>query len=197
MHLCFFAVANIWDLFGAFDDAVYKFISGFISDGMTGFMKLMTFLGSGWSITALAAAIPFFVFILKKKKYYAAALMVPLNIAAGSLLNEILKRIFLRPRPDIHRLITVTGYSFPSGHSMNSMIFYGFIIYLLLSYARPRYRYAAASILGLMILLIGTSRIYLGVHYASDVIAGFIMGLAWLALFIRIAKRYIMHKGLT
>ena len=195
MHLWFLADTTLWDSFKAFDDAVYWFVSVFISDGMTGFMKLITFIGSGWSITALAAAIPFFVFILKKKKFYTASLMVPLNIAGGSLLNEILKRIFIRPRPDLHRLITEIGYSFPSGHSMNSMIFYGLMAWLLVRYARPRYGYPAAVILGLLILLIGTSRIYLGVHYASDVIAGFIMGLAWLAFFIRAAKRFIMEPG--
>lgn len=197
MHVWFFADTMTWDLFKAFDDAVYGFFSGFISDSMTGFMKLNTFIGSGWSITVLAAAIPFFVFILKKKKYYTAALLVPLNIAVGSLLNEILKRVFLRPRPDIHRLITETGYSFPSGHSMNSMIFYGFLIYLIMRYVRPRFRNPAIVILSLIILLIGISRVYLGVHYASDVVAGFVMGLAWLAFFIKIAERFIMKPGIV
>jgi len=191
MHLWFLTGTTIWDSFKAFDDAVYKFVSGFMSDGMTGFMKLMTFIGSGWFLTTLAVAIPFFVFILKKKKYYAAALMIPLNIALGSLLNEVLKQIFHRARPEILRLVKVTDYSFPSGHSMNSMIFYGFLAYLIMKYAQPRFKYPVALISGLMILLIGTSRVYLGVHYASDVIAGFIIGLAWLAFFIRISGKFI------
>ncbi|HEX2947554.1 MAG TPA: phosphatase PAP2 family protein [Clostridia bacterium] len=194
MHLLFLMGTTIWDSFKAFDYAVYKFVSGFMSDGMTGFMKLMTFIGSGWSITALAAAIPFLVFVLKKRKYYATALLIPLNIAAGSLLNEILKQIFQRARPDILRLVTVTDYSFPSGHSMNSMIFYGFLAWLILKYVQPRFKYPAAFILSMMILLIGTSRVYLGVHYASDVIAGFIIGLAWLAFFIRITRKYTMES---
>ncbi len=191
MHLWFLAGTTIWESFKAFDDAVYKFLSGFMSEGMTGFMKLMTFIGSGWSITVLAVAIPFSAFILKKKKYYATALMIPLNIAIGSLLNEILKQLFRRARPEILRLVKVTDYSFPSGHSMNSMIFYGFLAWLILKFVQPRFKYPAAFISGLMILLIGTSRVYLGVHYASDVIAGFIIGLAWLAFFIWIAGKYI------
>lgn len=192
MHLWFIAVTTIWDSFKAFDDAVYKSVAGVMSEGLTGFMKLMTFSGSGWSITALAAAIPFFVFVSKKKKYYRTALLIPLNIAVGSLLNEILKQLFHRVRPDMLRLVKVTDYSFPSGHSMNSMIFYGFLVYLMLKYLQPRIKYPAALILSLMIFLIGTSRVYLGVHYASDVIAGFIIGLAWLAFFINISGKYIM-----
>lgn len=192
MHLWFIAVTTIWDSFKAFDDAVYKSVAGVMSEGLTGFMKLMTFIGSGWSITALAAAIPFFVFVSKKKKYYRTALLIPLNIAIGSLLNEILKQLFHRVRPDMLRLVKVTDYSFPSGHSMNSMIFYGFLVYLMLKYLQPRIKYPAALILSLMIFLIGTSRVYLGVHYASDVIAGFIIGLAWLAFFINISGKYIM-----
>ncbi len=195
MHLWFIAVTTIWDSFKAFDDAVYKFVAGFMSEGLTGFMKLMTFIGSGWSITALAAAIPFFVFIFKKKKYYRTALLIPLNIAVGSLLNEILKQLFHRARPDILRLVEVTDYSFPSGHSMNSMIFYGFLVYLMLKYLQPRFKYPAVFIFSLLILLIGTSRVYLGVHYASDVVAGFIIGLAWLAFYIHISGKYIMKTG--
>jgi undecaprenyl-diphosphatase len=182
-----------WDLLKAFDEAVYKFLTGFMSEGLTGFMKLMTFIGSGWSITTLAVAIPFFVFILKKKKYYRTALLIPLNIAVGSLLNELLKQLFHRARPDILRLVKVTGYSFPSGHSMNSMIFYGFLIYLILCFVRSRFKYPAAVVIGFLILLIGASRVYLGVHYASDVIAGFITGAAWLAFFINISGKFMME----
>jgi undecaprenyl-diphosphatase len=182
-----------WDLLKAFDETVYKFLTGFMSEGLTCFMKLMTFIGSGWSITTLAVAIPFFVFILKMKKYYRTALLIPLNIAVGSLLNELLKQLFHRARPDILRLVKVTDYSFPSGHSMNSMIFYGFLIYLILSFVRSRSKYPAAVVIGFLILLIGTSRVYLGVHYASDVIAGFIIGLAWLAFFVYISGKFMME----
>ena len=184
-----------WELSSAFDSLVYKLISGCISDRMTRFMKLVTFMGSGWSLTVLAIAIPFSIFILEKKKYYTVSLMVSLNISVGALLNHILKLIFHRPRPDVNKLIEIGGYSFPSGHSMNSTIFYGFLIYLIFRYMPSRLRYPLAGILCLLISLIGISRIYLGVHYASDVVAGFVFGLIWLAFFIPFTERFIMNPG--
>lgn len=196
MQLISFTIIVLqWKQFSGFDDAIYNYVSGFLSDDMTRFMKFMTFMGSEWPITTLAIAIPFLIFILKKKKYYAAGLMATLNIATGSPLYEVLKQIFRRPRPSIHRLIEIGGYSFPSGHSMNSMIFYGFLVYLILEYMKSRLKYPLAAVICLMIPLIGISRIYLGVHYASDVLAGFIFGFIWLIFFINFAERFILkHK---
>ncbi|NLK85975.1 MAG: phosphatase PAP2 family protein [Clostridiaceae bacterium] len=181
--------ADMWEWIYFFDDAVYKFVSGFISDDMTRIMKFFTFLGSGWTIAFLTVLLPFFIFVLRKKKYYRMALALTANIALGALFNQLLKHLFLRPRPDILRLIEISGYSFPSGHSMNSLIFYGFIVYLLVKNGRHWSRYMLAGAVGLIVLLIGISRIYLGVHYASDVLAGFMIGFGWLVLAARITKK--------
>ncbi len=179
---------SFWQGIRAFDDASYKFISGLISDNMTAFMKFITFLGSGWTITFLAVIIPFLIFVSKKRSYYRLGLFISANIALGALFNQVLKRLFQRTRPDLLRLAEVGGYSFPSGHSMNSMIFYGFIAYLLMKNVRTWSRFLLAAAIGLLVLLIGISRIYLGVHYASDVLAGFLIGLGWNVLAARFAK---------
>lgn len=191
MNICVMQAApemNLWGGIKAFDDTVYGFVSGFISDEMTGVMKLFTFIGSGWTITFLAVLIPFLIFVFKKKKHYRLGLLLSANIVLGALFNQLLKHLFQRPRPDLLRMIEISGYSFPSGHAMNSMIFYGFITYLLVKNGRHWSRYMFAGSMGLMILLIGISRIYLGVHYASDVLAGFLIGLCWLVLAARITK---------
>lgn len=180
---------NFWEGIRAFDDTVYKFISSFISDNMTVFMKFISFLGSGWTITFFAVIIPFIIFVFRKRSYYRLGLFISANIALGALLNQTLKYLFRRPRPGILRLAEVGGYSFPSGHSMNSMIFYGIIAYQLIKNVKTESRYLFAAIIGLLILLIGISRIYLGVHYASDVLAGFLIGLGWDALAVRMSDR--------
>ena len=99
------------------------------------------------------------------------------------MLNYILKLIFSRTRPIDINIITETGYSFPSGHAMISLAIYGFLAYLLWK-SDYKYKKIGVSLLVLLIVLIGISRIYLGVHYTSDVIAGFIVSLGYLLLFI-------------
>ena len=184
----------LWEVFTAFDNTVYDLISGCITDSMTQFMRFITFCGSEWTITVLTVALPLFVFIFRKKNFYRWSLAAVANIALGALLNQILKYIFVRERPDLLQLIEISGYSFPSGHSMNSVIFYGFFIYIILRNMEHWGKYAIAGALGLLVFLIGISRIYLGVHYASDVLAGFLTGLGWLILFIRLTNRYVLYS---
>ncbi len=183
----------MWEAFSFFDNAVYDLISGCIKDSMTRFMQFITFWGSEWAITAFAAAFPLFVFLFRKKRFYRWSLAAAANIAFGALLNVILKNLFLRERPDLLQLVEVSGHSFPSGHSMNSMIFYGFFAFMILKNMKHRGKYAISGALGLLVLMIGISRIYLGVHYASDVLAGFIIGLAWLVIFIRLTDRHLLQ----
>lgn len=197
MNINFFVATAefiLWEAFSAFDNAVYDLISGCITDSMTQFMRFITFCGSEWTITVLAVAFPVFVFISRKKLLYRWSLAAATNIALGALLNVILKHLFLRARPDLLQLVNVSGYSFPSGHSMNSMIFYGFLIYIIFKNMKHWGKYAIAGALGLLVLTIGISRIYLGVHFASDVLAGFIIGLGWLILFTRMTNRYVFSN---
>ena len=108
-------------------------------------------------------------------------------------LNMILKDIFLRPRPDFSlAFLHASGFSFPSGHAMNSTAFYGMIAYLIIITYRDWKVKTLAIIawLGLSIL-IGFSRIYLGVHYFTDVAAGWAAGVLWLT--ICILGEYLIH----
>jgi undecaprenyl-diphosphatase len=107
-----------------------------------------------------------------------------------------LKNIFQRERPAEFRLVNATGYSFPSGHSMVSTAFYGFIIYLIWKLEKdPTRRWIGIIGLSLLILGIGISRIYLGVHYTSDVVAGFLISIAYLVVYIRIVGPNLTGEG--
>ncbi|MGK0551115.1 phosphatase PAP2 family protein [Enterococcus faecalis] len=118
-------------------------------------------------------------------KYYAEACWLFINtaIVAGMLNPFLIKPFFMRQRPDLLHLVNETSYSFPSGHSLGSTLFYGTLILLMPIFVkRQPLRLILQILLGIVILLVGISRIYLGVHFPSDVTGGFCLGLAWLLL---------------
>ena len=166
------------------DMVVYRLvILNLRSEPVTAIMKLITNLSSAYVLIAITIGILLFV---KNKK---VGLCVASNLVITTLLNQLLKYIIQRPRPDGYRLIAESGYSFPSGHSMVSMAFYGLIIYLIWKMVKnKKIKYISCGILGLLIPMIGFSRIYLGVHYASDVIGGFAISIVYLLLFTNIAR---------
>jgi len=178
------------EIITTFDNTVYTLVSGCMSEGLTRFMIFITFWGSEPAITIITLLILFTALILKRKKFFSYALLISVNIIIGALLNYILKQLFQRQRPDLLRLVEIGGYSFPSGHSMSSIIFYGFLVFLSIRYIKHWLKYCIAGILSMLIIVIGISRIYMGVHYASDVIGGFIVGLGWIILFIKFSERY-------
>ena len=109
------------------------------------------------------------------------------NLVGIVALNFALKEIVQRPRPEGFRLIAETGYSFPSGHSMVAVAFYGFLIWLILRYEEDRLqRWIWSLALFFVVIMIGVSRVYLGVHYFSDVVAGYCVAAVWLVIFTRI-----------
>lgn len=173
-----------------FDNSIYKFVASFITEDMTDFMKFLTFLGSGFVLILITAIV--IIALRKNKKYAFYGWMISANLLVSSSLNGLFKVIFHRQRPDILRLIDITGLSFPSGHSMIGLCFYGFIAYIIWVNMKSRWRYPLVIVAVALIISIGISRIYLGVHYASDVLGGFSAGLAWLAVFIPISNK--MYK---
>lgn len=168
----------------------YTLISMFlISDFATPIAKFITNFGG--PIFLSTVCIILFIIIKNKK----IGLSIIMNIAIIAILNQVLKRILQRPRPTEFRIIEETGYSFPSGHSMVSMAFYGFLIYLIYKYVANKYlKWTSIILLFLLIIVIGISRIYLGVHYTSDVIAGFLVAISYLILYINISKRLVFNK---
>lgn len=173
------------------DMAVYNFIKKhFISDYSLPIVKFITNLGSA---TFLIITTIILLVIIKSK---IIGLLICLNLIICGGLNQILKIIVQRPRPVGYRLIEETGYSFPSGHSMASAAFYGFLIFLVHKNIKNKYaKYTIITMLSLLILCIGISRIYLGVHYASDVLAGFLISICYLIIFISIINNKFLEKN--
>ena len=131
--------------------------------------------------------IVYFLFI-KKHRWYS--IKVPVIAIGGVLLMFILKQLFNRARPLMPLLEPVQGLSFPSGHALMSMSFYGLLIFLVWENVSNQVsKWILSILLFTFILLIGFSRIYLRLHYFSDVIAGFAAGIIWLSLSIWMIRR--------
>lgn len=167
----------------------YKIISTFlISDFTTPIAKFITNFGG--AIFLIILTITLFILIKNKK----IGLSIILNLIVITGLNQILKNILQRPRPTEYRLIEETGFSFPSGHSMVSMAFYGYLIYLIYKYVKNKYlKWISIVLLSILICYIGISRIYLGVHYTSDVLGGFLISLSYLIVYTLIVNRYLLE----
>ena len=170
------------------DTLIYNFISKyFMNDISTSIFKVITNLSG--ELFLIVLTIILIIFIKDKK----IKLAIPINLIIIVILNLILKNIVQRPRPTEFRLIEEKGYSFPSGHSMISMAFYGLLIYLIYRYVKNRkLKYTFITLLSILIFLIGVSRVYLGVYYASDVIAGFCISLSYLMIYTNILKRWVL-----
>lgn len=166
-----------------FDSVVYNFLVNNRNEVLNNFFKIITQFGS--AIVLIIITILCVIFI-RDKKY---KILVPANLVTIAIINIVLKNFFLRPRPNELRLIEETGYSFPSGHAMASTAFYGLIIYIVHEKVENKIlRNTICIMLGLLILLISISRIYVGVHYTSDVIAGTCFSIAYLILITRLIK---------
>ena len=171
-----------------FDFRVFDFLSQYVNDTNTYLMTAVTFLGTHtFLIPANIALILYFLFI-KKHRWYS--IKVPAVALSSLLLMSGLKILFSRPRPTEQILRAVSGFSFPSGHAMTSFTFYGLLIYIIYqSVPNKPLKWTLITLLVLLILTIGFSRVYLRVHYASDVLAGFAMGLIWLVLSVSVIRR--------
>ena len=181
-----------------FDERVFNAIKPYINPGTTRLMEIITFLGKHNLLIPLNFVLIGF-FIYKKERWFAA------RIAALSLssllLMFILKFYFQRDRPLLPVIGEAKGFSFPSGHALISVVFYGLFIHMIWHEVKIKWlKILLVVLLSVLILLIAFSRIYLRVHYASDVIAGLAAGFIWLVLSLRmiqqIEKRYVARKAL-
>lgn len=131
-----------------------------------------------------------FMVLIKENRF-----LIPLNLMGIVILCHVLKYIFQRPRPEIN-LLNESGFSLPSAHACVSFAFFGFLTYLLWKKQKKKaYKNIIMIIGSMIILLIGISRIYFGVHYFSDVMAGFIVGAIYLILYVLFLKKYCCLKG--
>lgn len=171
---------------GILDESVYGFISSFRSPILTSIFTTISFFSSPLFLLIISI---FLLFVFKNKKYSLLSFM---NLVLVAFLNQILKLIFSRPRPFEWMITEESGYSFPSGHAMVSAAFYGMIIYLIWRTGiNKKYKILWTGILSILILLIGVSRIYLGVHYTSDIIGGFTLSLSYLLISTSLIEYYL------
>lgn len=177
---------------GEFDSFIYKIVTFNKTDFISGFYKFITNFASGIMVGIISLV---FLIIFKNKRYGG---FIFLNVFNIFVLNFVLKLLFMRDRPYELMIIDEVGYSFPSGHAMAAFGFYGFIIYLLWHFNLAKSAKIIFSVLlGVLIILIGVSRIYLGVHYASDVLAGYMVSLAYLILYITCVKKCLKFGDLN
>ena len=172
-----------------FDGYIISFIQGTETAWLTTVMKFFTYIGT---IRFIAVLSIFVLFFLLKVLLYRLEILIYLAVVfCTPILNRLLKLYFERARPDLHRLIEIGGYSFPSGHAMNAFSFYSILTFLLWRHVPTKSgRVAVILISSFMIAGIGTSRIYLGVHYPSDVIAGYLASSLWVSTVIWVFQRY-------
>jgi undecaprenyl-diphosphatase len=139
-------------------------------------MLLVSWLGHGSVLTAWVVAAVVWLYRLRARHLIG---YLVLTSAGAGLLNLLLKLSFARPRPALwSRLAAASGYSFPSGHAMASAAVY-VALAMVVAASRPSARAAVAVVAGVLVVAIGVSRVYLGVHYPSDVLAGWILGVIW------------------
>lgn len=168
-----------------YDHEITEYIISYRNPVLTQYFKFVTEVGDvhGYLIV-LGISILLSAFIFKKWKYIA---QISLVLLLATLSNVMLKRFIDRARPGIEHLVVVKTLSYPSGHAMGAMAFYGFLIYLVHRIKMNKFlKLGLYVFLVLLILSIGISRIYLGVHFPSDVAGGFIAGLIWVVFCILI-----------
>lgn len=164
-----------------FDNNIISFFKAIETSGLDAFYIIITEMGSVWFLTTLSVVLIALLWVKAKDKW--GVLFFIIAIGGSGLLTWVLKQFYGRGRPSINEEIDAIGFSFPSGHSMGALVFYGFIAYFIArSSQKKSVKVLSSIVLGILILLIGTSRIYLGAHFPSDVMAGFVAGSIWLIL---------------
>lgn len=178
------------DGFG-FDMQIITFLYNLRTPLLTSIMKSISFIGMD-GIIFFSIIIPV-IFYLKRRRH--EAILFTIMIVMGAVIDFLLKLITQRPRPTFAPLVIEHSFSFPSGHSMNSFIFFTTVAYFIYHFThKKKISLLAFLVSAIIILVVGISRIYLGVHYPSDVLGGYLAGLLWMASFIVIDKTLTFFK---
>ena len=163
--------------FRRFDRAVLLWIDQNVPESWDGAMRWITALGYYWVVMPLLAAA---VLAFYLKNWRLSAILLCVSTGGSALLTTVIKAVFQRVRPElVDSAYTASFYSFPSGHATVAVGFYGVLTVILAYRARGLARWAIAAGGAALVLLIGFSRLYLGVHYPTDVLAGFLTALVW------------------
>ena len=185
----------IYNELGMFDKIVGEFIRGFTTPWLTRVEIVITNLGSAYIEISLLVIVGAFLWFRLRHTWETVFLAI--SLTGAWLLNTLLKELFQRERPNIMFLVHADGHSFPSGHTMVATAFYGVLGYIvwlnLRNHGKPSWYCVAVTFI--LISAIGMSRIYLGVHYASDVIAGYTAGGIWTIACIIGLKEIRNHTG--
>lgn len=175
------------------DVSAINYVRYIESDSLSRIFKCITYIGDPYTVIIITLIITVMLYLKKMK---SESVFFAFNILGVAIFNELLKRSFSRDRPTV-KIIEATGYSFPSGHSMTFLAFAIILSYLILIYSKNKFKSYSISI-GLIILAIaiGFSRVYLRVHYLSDVLAGWSAAMFWAGINISI-HRYSYYKKIT
>jgi undecaprenyl-diphosphatase len=169
LAICIMAGVTVGFEGWAYNEAIEK-----MSPALTSAVKVITHIGD--SVFIITFCILLFIFTKTKK---TIAIPVSITVIISSILNIILKKVFSRERPNILRLINETSYSFPSGHAMINASLYMMLILLIFKFIKNKpLKISLSAICLVLIIAIGYSRIYLGVHYAGDILGGWLIGYA-------------------
>jgi len=162
------------------DNATSSFIISIRSPELTNTMNIITNISGSYALIVFTTL---FIILIKKKKY---PLAITINLIAVFITSQLAKAIVERDRP-LDMLVSAPGYSYPSGHSMVGLAYFSFLSYLVIKYIPNKIvKIILPIVFTITILLVDFSRIYLGVHYLSDVLAGFLLGAIYLIIFINI-----------
>jgi membrane-associated phospholipid phosphatase len=167
----------------AFDRPVMMWLHGNASPGLTALMEGLTQLG-GLVVVPVVATIA--AVVLWRRGLRRGATVLAAAVIGSTLLNAALKAVFRRARPDFwEHLVTENSYSFPSGHAMASMAVAAAVVVLTW---RTRWRWTAVAAGAAYVLAVGVSRMYLGVHFPSDILAGWSVSVAWVAVVVVVLR---------
>ena len=173
------------------DLSIESFIISIRNDSLTKILTIITNIGSAYSLISLTFLISLIATIKRKK----LPINTIINLISVFIISQIFKAIIRRPRPAEIFLVKASGYSYPSGHTMVSFAFFTFIAYSLLEKIDNKILKMMIRLITLLLVIaIGFSRIYLGVHHFTDVLGGYLLGLSYLLVFLNIRASVIKKE---